>query len=85
VFLEEGFLYLRADGPARFAQGVGAEGLVGVALLRAGVELVCRDGSRLRLRHRLGRHRAYFSSGWPTAAGGRLLPLKPARTSTVTP
>ncbi|GAB5603018.1 hypothetical protein FJNA_15430 [Thermus sp. FJN-A] len=61
VFLEEGFLYLRADGHARFAQGEGAEGLLGFALLRDGVELLFRDGSRLRLRYRLGRLRAYFS------------------------
>ena len=56
VFFEEGFLYLRAD-----AQGVGAERLQGFAFLENGVELVFRDGSRLRLLHRLGRLRAYFS------------------------
>ncbi|MGC8968280.1 MAG: hypothetical protein ACP5JV_08200 [Thermus sp.] len=61
VFFEEGFLYLRADAHARFAQGVGAERLRGFALLENGVELVFRDGSRLRLLHRLGRLRAYFS------------------------
>ncbi|KHG64523.1 hypothetical protein QT17_11795 [Thermus sp. 2.9] len=32
VFLERGFLYLRADGFARFAQGEGAEGLSDFAL-----------------------------------------------------
>ena len=84
VFFEEGFLYLRADAHARFAQGVGAERLQGFAFLENGVELVFRDGSRLRHLHRLGRLRAYFSQGLPTAAGGRLLPMKPARTSTVT-
>ena len=31
VFFEEGFLYLRADAHARFAQGVGAERLQGFA------------------------------------------------------
>ena len=61
VFFEEGFLYLRADAHARFAQGVGAESLQGFALLENGVELVFRDGSRLRLLHRLGRLCTYFS------------------------
>jgi len=61
VWLEEGFLYLRADPHARFAQGVGAERLLAFALGRDGVELRFQDGSRLRLSHRLGRLRAYFS------------------------
>lgn len=61
VFLEEGFLYLRADGFARFAQGEGEEALMGFALLRSGVELRFRDGSVLRLLYRLGRLKAYFS------------------------
>nr|WP_277621421.1 hypothetical protein [Thermus arciformis] len=61
VFLEEGFLYLREDPHARFAQGVGAERLQGFALRRDEVELFFGDGSRLRLTHRLGRLRAYFS------------------------
>ncbi|WP_337844159.1 hypothetical protein [Thermus sp.] len=61
VFLEEGFLYLRSDGFARFAQGEGEETLMGFALLRGGVELRFRDGSVLRLLYRLGRLKAYFS------------------------
>jgi hypothetical protein len=55
VWLEAGFLYLRADGHARFARGEGADLLQGFALLRDGVELAFSDGSRLWLRHRLGR------------------------------
>jgi hypothetical protein len=57
VWLEKGFLYLRQDGHARFAQGEGAEGLSGFVLGRGGVELAFRDGSRLRLFFRLGRLR----------------------------
>ncbi|TBH21178.1 hypothetical protein [Thermus thermamylovorans] len=63
VFLEAGFLYLRQDGFARFAQGEGAEALAGFALERGGVRLRFGDGSALTLRHRLGRlrKRVYFS------------------------
>lgn len=63
VFLEEGFLYLRQDAFARFAQGEGAEALAGFALEQGGVRLRFGDGSVLALRHRLGRlrRRAYFS------------------------
>lgn len=62
VWLEEGFLYLRQDGHARFAQGERAEGLMGFALFGGGVELAFRDGSRLRLFFRLGRlRRLHFS------------------------
>ncbi|KGQ21164.1 hypothetical protein [Thermus filiformis] len=57
VFLEEGFLYLRQDGFARFAQGVGAEEVAAFLLRRDGVELHFKDGSALRLTHRLGRLR----------------------------
>lgn len=55
VWLEAGFLYLRADGHARFAQGEGAGLLRGFALLPNGVELTFPDGSRLHLLYRLGR------------------------------
>ncbi|GAA6755721.1 MAG: hypothetical protein ABWJ90_01655 [Thermus sp.] len=55
VFLERGFLYLRADGFARFAQGEGAEGLSDFALKGKGVELRFPDGSALFLFYRLGR------------------------------
>ncbi|GAA6748773.1 hypothetical protein [Thermus brockianus] len=63
VFLEEGFLYLRADGFARFAAGEGAEALLGFALMGKGVELRFADGSVLSLTYRFGRlrKRAYFS------------------------
>ncbi len=61
VFLEESFLYLRADGFARFAQGEGEEALSGFALLKGGVELRFKDGSVLRLRYRWGRLQAHFS------------------------
>jgi len=63
IFLEEGFLYLRADGFARFAQGEGAEALLGFALTGKGVELRFADGSALSLAYRFGRlrKRAYFS------------------------
>ncbi len=61
VWLEEGFLYLRQDAHAQFAQGVIPEGLLRFALLRGGVELFFQDGSRLRLLYRLGRLRRYFS------------------------
>ncbi|WP_117237632.1 hypothetical protein [Thermus sediminis] len=63
VWLEEGFLYLRQDAHARFAQGVLPEGLLHFALFRGGVELRFQDGSRLRLSYRLGRLRkaVYFS------------------------
>jgi len=63
VWLEEGFLYLRQDAHAQFAQGVIPEGLLRFALLRGGVELSFQDGSRLRLLYRLGRLRkeVYFS------------------------
>jgi len=57
VFFEEGFLYLRADAHARFAQGVGAEEVAAFLLRRDGVELHFKDGSALRLTHRLGRLR----------------------------
>lgn len=64
VFLPEGFLYLRADGFARFAQGPGAEALSGFALARGELVLCFSDGSALTLRHRLGRLQrrvGYFS------------------------
>ena len=63
VWLEEGFLYLRQDGHAQFAQGVLPEGLLRFALFRDGVDLLFQDGSRLRLFYRLGRLRkeVYFS------------------------
>ncbi|GLV48100.1 hypothetical protein TJA_12570 [Thermus sp. LT1-2-5] len=65
VFLERGFLYLRADGFARFVQGEGAEGLLDFALRGRGVELRFPDGSVLLLFYRFGRLRKrvkpYFS------------------------
>ncbi|WP_038048259.1 hypothetical protein [Thermus caliditerrae] len=57
VFLEAGFLYLRQDAFARFAQGEGAEALAGFVLERGGVRLRFRDGSTLTLAYRLGRLR----------------------------
>ncbi|MER3426070.1 MAG: hypothetical protein C4298_06410 [Thermus sp.] len=57
VFLEEGFLYLRQDGFACFAQGVEAEGVEGFSLGRTGVVIRFKDGSALRLTYRLGRLR----------------------------
>ncbi|MDM7325133.1 MAG: hypothetical protein P3W93_009210 [Thermus sp.] len=54
VFLEEGFLYLRSDGFAHFAQGP-TEALAGFALGKGHVVLHFQDGSALVLRHRLGR------------------------------
>ncbi|WP_135257130.1 hypothetical protein [Thermus caldilimi] len=51
----EGFLYLRSDGFAHFAQGPGAEEVVGFALGKGRVELRFQDGSALTLRYRLGR------------------------------
>lgn len=59
----EGFLYLRSDGFAHFAQGLGAEELAGFALGKGCVELRFQDGSALTLRYRLGRlvKAPYFS------------------------
>ncbi|MBW6395700.1 MAG: hypothetical protein ABWJ63_10015 [Thermus sp.] len=51
----EGFLYLRSDGFAHFAQGLGAEEVVGFSLGKGRVELRFQDGSALTLRYRLGR------------------------------
>lgn len=51
----EGFLYLRSDGFAHFAQGLGAEEVAGFALEKGRVELRFQDGSALSLRYRLGR------------------------------
>ncbi|WP_105316840.1 hypothetical protein [Thermus tenuipuniceus] len=52
---EEGFLYLRSDGFAHFAQGLGAEEVVGFSLGKGRVELRFQDGSALTFRYRLGR------------------------------
>lgn len=52
---EEGFLYLRSDGFAHFAQGLGAEEVVGFSLGKGRVELCFQDGSALTLHYRLGR------------------------------
>lgn len=57
VFLEVGFLYLRQDGFARFAQGEEAANLAGFALEKGRVLLRFGDGSTLTLAYRLGRLR----------------------------
>ena len=51
----------RAVALVHIAEGAGSVRHKGFAFLENGVELVFRDGSRLRLLHRLGRLRAYFS------------------------
>ncbi|WP_038058467.1 hypothetical protein [Thermus amyloliquefaciens] len=53
--LGEGFLYLRADGFARFAQGLAREEVVDFTLGRGFVVLRFQDGSTLTLSRRFGR------------------------------
>ncbi len=61
LFTDGSFLYLRADPYGRYALGPGAERVAGFALHRDGVDLLLVDGTRLALRLRWGRLRAYFS------------------------